>query len=389
MLTVSAALFVQTILHLVHQDMGFRVDHLLKAHFFMPDEEYPTPDAKTRFCEVFSERLRALPGVRDVSITTIYPPYERWTMLFSIEGHPVSRAEELPSSFFGVTDASYLRTAGIPLVRGRDFAETDRENTPAVALINQTFARRFFPHDDPIGKHILLGAPPNVSIQDTWIQGHNVPVTIVGVMTDSKDDGPALPVAPQLITLFRQVPDVNYGFKEVLVRSDLASQVLANTLQQQLHRLNPRLPLSEIEPMNIYIDDLTSDKRFTSFILGAFAALGLILSLIGIYGVVSHLVVQRNQELAIRLALGARRSAVLWLMVREGFGLAVAGVAIGLAGTALASRGLAGLLYGISALDPLTLTAASAFLLTVAILASYLPARRATTIDPMHALRTE
>jgi putative ABC transport system permease protein len=216
-----------------------------------------------------------------------------------------------------------------------------------------------------------------------------VPVTIVGVMTDSKDDGPALPVAPQLITLFRQVPDVNYGFKEVLVRSDLAPQILANTLRRQLHGLNPRLPLSEIEPMNIYIDDLTSDKRFTSFILGAFAVLGLILSVIGIYGVVSHLVAQRNQELAIRLALGAHRSAVLWLMVREGFGLAVAGVAIGLAGTALASRGLAGLLYGISALDPLTLTAASAFLLTVAILASYLPARRATTIDPMHALRTE
>jgi predicted permease len=389
MLTVGAALFAQTILHLVHQDMGFRVDHLLKAHFFIPDEQYPTPGAKTRFSDTFSERLRALPGVLSVSITTIYPPYERWSMLFSIEGHPVSRAEDVPSTFFGVTDASYLRTVGIALLRGRDFAATDRENTPAVALVNQTFARRFFPHDDPLGKLILLGAPPTVSIQDTWIQGHNVPVTIIGVMTDSKDDGPALPVAPQLITLFRQTPDVNYGFKEVLVRSDLAPQILSRSMQQQLHALNPRLPLSEIASMDAYIDDLTSDKRFTGFILAAFAALGLVLSLIGIYGVVSYLVAQRTHELAIRLALGAHRIDVLWLMARQGFGLAIAGVAIGLVGIALANRSLAGLLYGISALDLLTLSAASFFLLTVAILASYLPARRTTTINPMQALRND
>jgi predicted permease len=388
-LTVGAALFVQTIAHLVHQDMGFRIDHLLKAHFFVPDEQYPTPDAKTRFCDIFSERIRALPGVRDVSITTIYPPYEDWTVLFSIEGHPISGAEDVPSTFFGVTDSSYLKTAGIPLLRGRDFSGTDRENTPVVGLINQTFARRFFPHDNPIGKHILLGAPPTVSIQDTWIQGHNVPVTIIGVMTDSKDDGPALPVAPQLITLFRQIPDVNYGFKEVLVRSDLAPQLLERSLDQQLHALNSMLPLSEMEPMNVYLEQLTSDKRFTSLILTAFACLGLILAVIGIYGVVSYLVAQRNQELAIRLALGAHRSAVLWLMIRQGLALAAAGVAIGLAGAALASRALAGLLYGISALDTLTLSAASIFLLTVAILASYLPARRATTIDPMQVLRAE
>jgi predicted permease len=388
MLVVGAALFLQTLMHLVHQDMGFRVDHLLKAHFFVPDEQYPTPDAKTRFCDNFAARLRALPGVRDVSVTTIFPPYQQWTMLFSIEGHPVSRAEDVPSTFFGVTDSSYLKTAGIPLLRGRDFSGTDRENMPAVALINQTFARHFFPNDDPVGKHIFLGAPPNVSIQDTWIQGHNVPVTVIGVMTDSKDDGPALPVVPQLITLIRQMPDVNYGFKDVLVRSDLAPQTLANALQTQLHALNPKLPLSEIEPMDVYIDDLTADKRFTSFILASFAALGLVLALIGIYGVVSFLVAQRHQELAIRLALGADRSAVLWLLVRQGFVLAVAGVAIGLAGTALAGRGLAGLLYGVSALDALTLGAASIFLLAVSILASYLPARRTTNIDPMQALRT-
>ena len=388
-LTVSAALFVQTILHLVHQDMGFRIDHLLKAHFFLPDEQYSTPDVRTRFCDLFSERLRALPGVRSVSITAVYPPFQRWTMLFSIAGHPVSRADEVPFTYFGVTDASYLNTAGISLLRGRDFSETDRENTPTVALVNQTFARRFFPNDEALGKHLLLGTPPTMSIQDTWIQGHTVPVTIIGITADSKTDGPALPVAPQLITLFRQMPDVNFGFKDVIIRSDLAPQILADMLQQQLRALNPKLPLSEIEPMTMYIDDLTSDKRFTSFILSAFAAVGLVLALIGIYGVISYLVVQRNQELAIRLALGAQRSTVLWLIVRQGFVLAVVGVAIGLAGTAVASRGLAGLLYDISALDALTLSVASVFILVVALFASYVPARRATIIDPIQALRSE
>lgn len=389
MLTVTAALCVQTVLHLVHQDMGFRVDHLLKAHFFLPDEQYPTPDAKTRFCDLFSERLRGLPGVHDVSITSIYPPYERWNELFSIEDHPISRSEDVPSTFFGVTDVSYLRTAGIPVVQGRDFSASDRENTPVVAIINRAFARRFFPTADPIGKRIFLGAPRNLPIQDTWLHDHIIPVIVIGVMSDSKDNGPASPVAPQLIALFRQMPMVNFGFKDVIVRSDIKPQLLADSIRQQLHELNPRLPLSEIEPMSVHVEEITSDKRFTSMILSAFAGLGLVLALTGVYGVVSYLVAQRNQELVIRLALGAHRAAILWLIVRQGLVLAVTGIAIGLAGTALVSRGMAGVLYGVSALDVLTLGAASAFLLAVALLASVLPARRAASIDPMQALRTE
>jgi putative ABC transport system permease protein len=388
-LTVCAALFVQTVSHLIHQDMGFRVDHLLKAHFFLPDQQYPTPDAKTRFCDLFTENLRAIPGVSDVSITSIYPPYERWNELFSIEGRPISRLQDVPSTFFGVTDDAYLRTAGIPLIEGRDFSLSDRNNTPVVALINQTFARRFFPGEDPVGRRIILGAPANLPIQDTWLHQSNIPVTVVGIMTDSKNNGPALPVEPQLITLFRQMPVVNFGFKDLVIRSKIDPRMLETSIENQLHALDPKLPLSEVEPMTLYIDDLSSDKRFTSLILAAFAALGLILALIGIYGVVSYLVAQRSQELAIRLALGARRSSVLWLMIRQGIVLAIIGVAMGLAATALASRSLASLLYGVSALDVLTLSTASLLLLAVASLASYFPAHHVTAIDPMQVLRTE
>jgi putative ABC transport system permease protein len=201
MLTVSAALFLQTIRQLETQDLGFREDHLLKAHFFLPGQRYPSPEAITRFCDAYAERLRALREVRDVSITTIYPPWERWDMMFSIEGRPVSGVEDMPSTFFGVTDAYYLKTVGIPLMKGRDFSGSDRESTPIVAIINETFAERYFPHEDPVGKRIDLGTPPNLSIQDPWLHGQDIQATVIGVMADTKNNGLASPVEPQLITL--------------------------------------------------------------------------------------------------------------------------------------------------------------------------------------------
>jgi putative ABC transport system permease protein len=389
MLTVSAALFLQTIMRLVNQEMGFRADHLLKAHFFLPGAQYPSPDAITRFCDEYAARLRALPGVRDVSITTIYPPFERWDEMFTVEGHPVSRAEGVPTTYFGVTDALYLKTAGIPLLKGRDFSDSDRENTPVVAIVNQTFANRFLRNEDPLEKKIDLGSPPNVPIQDPWLRDGVVPVTVIGVMADSKNDGLALPVEPQLITLFRQMPRVNFGFKDVLVRSATAPETIENAMQQQFHSIDPRLPLSEMMPMDEHIAEQTTDRRFTGEILAAFAVLGLVLAVVGIYGVVSYLVAQRNLEIGIRLALGAGRSHVLWLIVRQGLLLGAAGVCIGLVGTAAAARSLESVLYRISALDAVTLTSASVFLLLVALAASAIPARRATSIDPIKALRTE
>jgi predicted permease len=389
MLTVSAALFLQTIMRLVNQEMGFRADRLLKAHFFLPGAQYPTPDAITRFCDDYAARLRALPGVRDVSITTIYPPFERWDEMFTVEGHPVSRAEGVPTTYFGVTDALYLKTAGIPLLKGRDFSDSDRENTPVVAIVNQTFANRFLRNEDPLEKKIDLGSPPNVPIQDPWLRDGVVPVTVIGVMADSKNDGLALPVEPQLITLFRQMPRVNFGFKDVLVRSATAPETIENAMQQQFHSIDPRLPLSEMMPMDEHIAEQTTDRRFTGEILAAFAVLGLVLAVVGIYGVVSYLVAQRNLEIGIRLALGAGRSHVLWLIVRQGLLLGAAGVCIGLVGTAAAARSLESVLYRISALDAVTLTSASVFLLLVALAASAIPARRATSIDPIKVLRTE
>jgi putative ABC transport system permease protein len=390
MLLVGAGLLIQTLERLQNQDLGFHIDHLMHGQFYLPSAQYAAPESIIEFCDRLTERLRAVPGVRDVSITEIFPPSDRWRMMFSIEGQPIPRLEDIPSTVFGVVDANYLHTAGIAVVRGRDFSESDGEKTLPVAILNQAFVKTFFPDEDPIGRRIEVGAPVGLLAEDEWMGAQRVTVTVIGVMRDNSDQGLALPVAPQLIGLFRQMPPpVNSGFKDLLVRSDVTPESVFPAIEGQIHALDPRVPLSEEETMNAYLSDLTAVQRFTSVILASFAGLGLVLAVIGVYGVIAYLVAQRTQEIGIRLALGAPRSAVLWLVSSQGLRMALAGVAIGLMGTALAARSLTGLLYGISALDPLTLGSASVVLIVIAVAACALPARTAAKIDPMLALRSE
>ncbi len=389
MLLVGAGLLIQTLEHLQNQDLGFRADHLMHAQLYLPPAQYATPQSIDEFCDRLTERLRALPGVQAVSITEIYPPSDRWRMMFSIEGRPVSRLEDIPSTIFGVVDANYLRTAGIPILRGRDFSESDGEKTLPVAIVNESFVKEFFPDQDPIGRRIEVGAPTSLLADDEWMGSQRVTVTVAGVMRDNRDQGLVLPAAPQLIGLFRQMPKVNSGFKDLLVRSDLAPQPLETSIEQQLHALDPRIPLSEQRTMSELLDDMTAVKRFAGLVLAGFAGIGLLLAVMGIYGVTAYLVAQRTQEIGIRLALGAPPRAVVWLVSSQGLRMALAGVATGLLGTVLVARSMASLLYGISALDPLTLGSASFVLIAIALAACALPAHRAARIDPLRALRTE
>jgi predicted permease len=389
MLLVGAGLLIRTLEGLQHQDLGFRVDHLMRGHMYLPPAQYPGAAAITQFCDRLTERVQQIPGVRDVSVTTIYPPFEDWRLMFSIEGRPISRLDDIPSTIFGVVDANYLRTAGIPVMEGRDFSTSDSEQTLPVAIVNQAFARQFLAGEDPVGRRVELGAPVSLLPADEWMKRDRVTVTIVGVMRNNNDQGLASPVAPQLIGLFRQIPVVNLAFKDLLIRTDVAPQAIQHEVERQLHALDPRIPLSETESMSEYIGGLTAVQRFTGETLTGFAFLGLGLAAMGIYGVIAYLVAERTQEIGIRLALGSSRSSVVWMVSRQGLRMALAGVAVGIGGVALANRSMASLLYKVSALDALTLTASALTLMAIAMAACAIPAQRAARVDPVRALRAE
>jgi len=393
MLLVATGLLVQSLLRLQNQDAGFRVDHLLRTHLFLPPVRYSNPEIITHFCEQYVRRVGQLPGVQDVTISAAYPPDDQWMQYFTIEGKPASQLENAPEATFNVTDAHYLHTLGIPLLRGRNFSESDTETSPAVALINKSFAERYFPNEDPVGKQVQMGLPqagapsnlpPSVASNAAIIR-----FTVVGVIGDSMNRGLALPPEPQLTALFRQTPNFNFGFKNLIVRTVLDPLLLAEPIRRQLHSLDANVPFAEVYSMDQIMQQHTADRRYTSNLLALFAVFGTVLAGIGVYGVVSYVVAQRTGEIGVRMAVGAQRRDVLWMVIKQGIGVATLGAVTGLLAAWILRRVLAQLVFGISPADPLTFLAAAIVLITFAASATYIPARRAAKVDPMVALRYE
>jgi putative ABC transport system permease protein len=389
-LVFAASLLAQTMARLGRQDPGFRADHLLIAHIYIPPARYPDPDSITRFCEAFGERVRALPGVLDASITTGHPPSMTWQQMFTIPGAPVPRAADIPVTRFAAVDARYLRTMGFPLRRGRDFAETDTSTSQQVAIVNEEFVKRYFADQDPLGRQIHPGPPPGMAagrLESFGLSTRNI--TIAGVVGNFMNRGMALPPGPQLFTLFRQTPELNFGFKDVVVRTATHPESMAPAVARELRSLDADIPLGEIRSMETHMSSQTADTRFTTVLLGLFAGLGIVLAVIGAYGVVAYLVAQRSREFGVRIALGAGSTDILWLVLRHGLFIGLAGVVLGLAGAMVGRWFLARFLYGVSVSDPFTLWGAAILLLLVVVVASAVPARRAMRIDPVQALRGE
>jgi putative ABC transport system permease protein len=384
MLLVGAGLLIQSLVRLQDQRLGFRVDHLLRTHFFLPSVRYPNPGSITRFCDEYVTRVRQLPGVRDAVISAAYPFDDKWTENFTIVGRPVSLLEDTPSAAFDVTDSHYLHTLGIPLLRGRNFSDSDTETSLPVALVNQAFADLYFPTEEPVGKQIRMGSDPILASSAS-----SLPYTIVGVIGNSMNRGLALPPLPHITTLFRQTPDLNAGFKNLIVRTSLDPMQLAPPIRKQLHSLDADLPFAEVSTMDQIRQRQTSDRRYTTGLLALFAVFGVILAGIGVYGVVSYVVAQRTNEIGLRMALGAQRGDVLWMVVREGLGMAAIGAAIGLLGAWIVRQTVARLVFGISPADPATFCTAALLLIGFAVTATLVPARRAASTDPMAALRCE
>jgi len=389
MLLVGAGLLVRSILRLQGQSLGIRQDHLLRGQIYLPPVRYSDPGMITRFCDDFSARVRALPGVRDAAITTIYPPYNGWTQMLDIPGRPVDRIEDVPSAQFGVADYHFVKTLGIPLIRGRDFSESDGVNTPPVALISAEFQKRFFPAQDPIGRKLHVGPPQFLHIGPGEGVTDSADVTVIGVIGDFKNVGLALAPEPQITVLYSQHPLVNYGFKDILIRTASDPRVLLPEVRDQLHQLDADIPFSAVRTMDELVERQTGGQRFTTVLLILFAAAGLALAIVGIYGVISFLVAQRQQELAVRMALGASHANVLWLVLKQGLNMAIIGAALGLCGAFAAQKFTSGLLFGISPVDPLTFAGAPIFLLAVAAIACAIPGSRVLRIDPAQALRQD
>jgi putative ABC transport system permease protein len=384
MLLIGTGLLVQSLLHLQHQPTGFRPDHLLRTHLFLPRVHYPDTSSITRFSDEYVSHVRQLPGVQDATIAAASPPDDQWRQSFTIEGRPVSRLDT-PSAARNATDSHYLHTLGIPLIEGRGFSDFDRETSPRVALVNQAFVKKYFPAEDPIGRQL------RISVAEQLGSGNSSDevFTIVGVIGNTMNRGPALPPMPHFTTLFRQTPDLNVGFKTLIVRTALDPLRLAPSIRQQLHSLDRNLPFAEVSTMDQLMREQTADRRYTTGLLALFAMFGLLLAGIGVYGVVSYVVAQRTREIGVRMALGARRPDVLWLILKQGLGMATAGAAAGLLGAWAFRQATAQLVFGISPADPMTFSTGAALLIGLALLACLVPAQRACRVNPVDALRYE
>jgi putative ABC transport system permease protein len=259
----------------------------------------------------------------------------------------------------------------VPLPAGRDFTPADNAQAPKLVIVNETFAQRFWPNQNPLGMHIIVGRAPT-------------PAEVVGVAADIKNKGLDQATQAQLYLPFPQLP---WGDMNLLVRTAVAPQSITSAVRVQIAAVDPDQPVTKVQTVNQLMDSSRSQPRFTMLMLGVFSATALALALIGIYGVLSYSVAQRRQEFGIRLALGAERSDILRLVVRQGLILAIAGIAIGLVAALLFTRLMSSLLYKVGARDLATFLLAPLLFVCVALFASYLPARKATKVDPMEALR--
>lgn len=287
------------------------------------------------------------------------------------EGQPTVPLAQRPLIDIEAISPQWFRTLRVPLRSGREFTAADDALAPQVVIANQTFARRFWPNRNPLGQHVFIGRRPQ-------------PAQVIGIAADIRNQGLAQDPQAQLYLPFAQLP---WADMNLLVRTLVPPRSLTSAVRAQISAVDPDQPVATIQTVDELVDNALAQPRFTLLLLGVFSAATLALSIIGIYGVLCYWVAQRRYELGIRLAFGAQPTDILHIVVRQGFTLALAGIILGLIAALLLTRLLEGMLYQVGALDPATFAIAPLLFLCIALLASYLPARRATQVDPVEALR--
>jgi putative ABC transport system permease protein len=375
-LLVGAGLMIRSFLNIEKVDPGLTPGGVLTAQISLPKTRYPDDIQRARFQKDLIDRLKSLPGVESASVSLIIPLTGAEEVDgFEIEGRPKARSvQEATFANFTIVSADYFKTMGIPVLAGRPFTEADTQTAPSVVVVNQAFARKFFPNEDALGKR-LAGGP------NSWI-------TLVGVVGDVRRTALDADPQPEWYRPFGQSTNDYFG---VLLKAapGLDPRGLAPSLTSSVWSIDPDLPVYSVQTMDQILSVSLSRRRFNMILLGIFAVSALMLAAVGIYGIMSYGVTQRTHEIGIRMALGARAGDVLGMVVGQGMRLAIIGLAIGLAGSFALTKVMATLLFGITATDPLTFAAVPAVLGAVALLACYVPARRATRVDSMVALRHE
>jgi len=378
-LVAGAALFLTSLQRLLSVDPGFRTDHVLTASIELPSATYPPPGRKeypkwpraTNFFDELLGKLRATPGVENAALGMMHPFGAGWTTQVSIEGIPEPPNGQHDEVRIRIVSPQYFEALGIPLLRGRTFDQRDRQGAAGTIIINEAFVKRYFPNSDPIGKHITIWGRPK---------------EIVGVVRGERFRGLDRQLEPAMYPPLDQMP---MSSVTIVMRVSGDPMTLASAVRSAVHSIDAGIAVSNIEPVGAQISQSTATPRFQTTHITLFGSIALILAAIGLYGLISYQVQQRTREIGIRVALGAQRREILMLIVKKGLALALTGIAIGAVVASGVTRLISTTLFQISANDPRVFASVAVILAFVAVVASFIPARRASLVDPSVALRYE
>ncbi len=378
LLLIGAGLLINSFMHLRNLDPGFRADHLLALNVDLSEAKYPDNASRSAFFDEVVRRVQTLPGVQSVAVAGNLPfTYNGDSMGIAVEGLPDPPSDQWPDVIYRAVGPGYFGTMGIGLVHGRDFNDQDNlDATPAVVISEKT-AQHYWPNVDPIGKRLKAGASAS---ENPWR-------TVIGVVKDVRQNDFIAEPKMQMYLSYRQLKSL--APNALVVRTTVTPLSLATSVRNAIWAVNKDQTVANIDSMEHIVAGAVARQRFSMVLLGVFASLALVLAAVGIYGVMSYSVAQRTREIGIRMALGAQRRDVLRMTVGQGLKLVGIGVGLGLLAAVILTRVMSSLLFGISATDPLTFLSISCVLIGVAMLASLIPALRATRIDPMLALRYE
>ncbi len=377
-LLVAGGLLLRSFVLVTSVDPGFDPTNVIEAEVSLPQFQYSTPQQWTAFSNELLARLHAQPGLRDSALAAPLPMDRQGqaTFAFSIVGNPPLPPGKSTTADYATVSPNYFHVMRIPLLRGRFFSEQDSPSNPNVAIISETLARRYFPNQDPIGRHMRFGFPPNSKVSRE----------IIGVVGDLRDVTLSRKPGPMMYVPFAQAP--LYG-GEVVVRSSSNASSVAAGIRQTVQSIDKDLPVTDVESFPEAVGASVAQERFRTWLMSSFSGIALMLAAVGIFGVISYSVSQRTHEIGIRMALGAKQRNVLRLILGQGARLALLGLGAGAVAALLVTRLMASLLYAVSPTDPLTFATVGIVLLGVAVSACYIPARRAMRVDPMIALRHE